>query len=426
MIDTPPAARPDSLAALRLPDVRRYAFGKWLATFAAQMQAVAVGWQLYERTGSSWALGLTGLVEVIPALLLALPAGHVADRFDRRKIAMASQTLLSCAAVGLALVSWLSGPVWLIYVLLFCSGVGVAFTSPASNALLAQLVPPEHFAKTNAWLSSGRQLSAMAGPAFAGALIAWQGKATGVYLVQTFCGLSFVFALAGVRNLRAVQAAVDLPGAQADDSKSLTNIFAGLRFVLRNQVFLAAITLDLFAVLLGGATALLPIYAKDILAVGPIGLGLLRSAPSLGALVMALVTVRLPAWERPGVTLLWVVAGFGLATVGFGLSTSFPLSLFMLFLTGVFDNVSVVIRITLEQLLTPDNMRGRVGAIHWVFIGLSNEMGTFESGATAAIFGPVLSVVGGGIGTLLVVVLVATRWKALSRLRPFRELRAMA
>jgi MFS family permease len=412
------SVRRDSLAALRLPDVRRYAAGRLLSTFAAQMQAIAVGWHLYERTGSAWALGFTGLVEVVPALVLALPAGQVADRFDRRKVSIAAQVLLSAAAAGLALVSFFAGPVWLIYVLLFCSGVGVAFSSPASNALFAQLVPPEHFANANAWLSSGRQLSAMAGPAFAGALIALTGAATAVFALQAICGLAFVAALAGVRNVRAAQAAVDNP-AEAHEAGSWSDLFAGLRFVWQNEVFLAAITLDLLAVLLGGATALLPIFAKDVLRVGATGLGLLRAAPSLGAFTMALVTVRLPPWKRPGVVLLWVVAGFGAATIGFGLSRSFALSLAMLFLAGLFDNVSVVIRLTLEQVLTPDHMRGRVGAIHWVFIGLSNEMGAFESGATAALVGPLWSVVGGGIGTLLVVALVAARFRSLSRLRPF-------
>lgn len=410
----------DSLAALRLQPVRRYAAGKLLATFAAQMQAVAIGWQLYERTNSAWALGLTGLVEVVPALLLALPAGAVADRRDRRLVTMAAQLLLTASAMGLALAAHLGAPVGVFYVLLFLSGVGVAFSAPAGGALLAQLVPPEHFANTNAWLTSSRQLAAMAGPAFAGALIALTRSATPVFALQAVCAFSFVAALAGIPSVRAAEEALE-PGAPRE-AASLRDLFAGLRFVGRTEVFLAAITLDLFAVLLGGATALFPIFAKDILHAGPAGLGLLRAAPSLGAFVMALVTTRLSPWKRPGRVLLWVVAGFGLATVGFGLSRSFPLSLAMLFFTGVFDNVSVVIRMTLEQLLTPDEMRGRVGAIHWVFIGLSNEMGAFESGATAALFGPVGSVVGGGIGTLVVVALVATRWKGLARLRPFAEL----
>src|SRR5688500_5125473 len=204
--------------------------------------------------------------------------------------------------------------------------------------------------------------------------------------------------------------------------RSAKDVFAGFRFVRANPLFLSAITLDLFAVLFGGAVALLPIFAKDILGVGPAGLGWLRAAPGAGALTMALLTTRRPPWERPGRALLLVVAGFGLATVGFGLSRSFVLSLACLFLTGVFDNVSVVIRLTLEQTITPDHLRGRVSAINYVFIGFSNEFGAFESGATAALFGPTLSVVGGGLATLLVVASVATTWPQLVRLGPLHSL----
>ena len=199
-------------------------------------------------------------------------------------------------------------------------------------------------------------------------------------------------------------------------------MFAGFRFVRANPLFLSAITLDLFAVLFGGAVALLPIYAKDILQVGPAGLGYLRAAPGLGALSMALITTRIKPWKRPGLVLLWVVAGFGLATIAFGLSQSFPLSLFCLFLTGVFDNISVVIRLTLEQTITPDHLRGRVSAINYVFIGFSNEFGAFESGATAALFGPTLSVVGGGFATLMVVVMVRAIWPQLVRIGPLHTL----
>jgi predicted MFS family arabinose efflux permease len=211
---------------------------------------------------------------------------------------------------------------------------------------------------------------------------------------------------------------------RSQQKRSTSEIFAGFTFVRRNPLFLAAITLDLFAVLFGGAIALLPIYAKDILQVGPAGLGWLRAAPGLGAMSMALVTTRLHPWPRPGRVLLIAVIGFGLATIGFGLSRSFPFSLFCLYLTGVFDNISVVIRLTLEQTITPDHLRGRVSAINYVFVGFSNEFGAFESGATAALFGPTLSVVGGGIATLLVVALVRTAWPTLSRIGPLHTLRS--
>ena len=211
-------------------------------------------------------------------------------------------------------------------------------------------------------------------------------------------------------------------GPPSSSRRSASEVFAGFRFVRANPLFLSAITLDLFAVLFGGAVALLPIFAKDILQVGPAGLGYLRAAPGIGALSMALVTTRIKPWKRPGFVLLWVVAGFGLATIAFGLSRSFPLSLFCLFLTGVFDNISVVIRLTLEQTITPDHLRGRVSAINYVFIGFSNEFGAFESGATAALVGPTLSVVGGGFATLMVVVMVRAIWPQLVRIGPLHTL----
>ena len=234
------------------------------------------------------------------------------------------------------------------------------------------------------------------------------------------------FAVAAVGQLIFIGLLRTLPlrmPPPAGDKRSARDLFAGFRFVRQNPLFLSAITLDLFGVLFGGAVALLPIFAKDILAVGPAGLGWLRAAPGLGALTMALVTTRLPPWRRPGRVLLMVVAGFGLAMIGFGLSRSFPLSLACLYMTGVFDNVSVVIRLTLEQIITPDHLRGRVSAINYVFIGFSNEFGAFESGGTAALFGPTLSVVGGGVATLLVVAIVGAVWPQLARIGPLHSLR---
>ncbi len=234
------------------------------------------------------------------------------------------------------------------------------------------------------------------------------------------------FLLAAVGQLLFIVMLRLLPVRQPPRSPSrrtASEIFAGFTFVRRNPLFLAAITLDLFAVLFGGAVALLPIYAKDILQVGPAGLGWLRAAPGLGAMSMALITTRLLPWQRPGRVLLGAVVGFGVATIGFGLSRSFVLSLACLYLTGVFDNLSVVIRLTLEQTITPDHLRGRVSAINYVFVGFSNEFGAFESGATAALFGPTLSVVGGGIATLLVVAIVHMMWPNLSRIGPLHTLR---
>jgi MFS family permease len=403
----------DSYAALRHPFVRSFAIGRFAAIAGWQMINVAVGWQLYERTGDAWALGLVGVAELTPVLFLMVVAGNAADRYPRRNIGIFAHAVLTLAAMGLMLLSWLSGPTWAIYALLFMVGTARAFASPSVNTILPQLLAPAEFANANAWLSSTFQLAAITGPAVGGMLIAATGSATLSFAVAAVGQLVFIL------MLRTMPVRVPPPSSSR---RSASEVFAGFRFVRANPLFLSAITLDLFAVLFGGAVALLPIYAKDILQVGPAGLGYLRAAPGLGALSMALITTRLKPWKRPGLVLLWAVAGFGLASIAFGLSRSFPLSLFCLFLTGVFDNVSVVIRLTLEQTITPDHLRGRVSAINYVFIGFSNEFGAFESGATAAMFGPTPSVVGGGAATLMVVVMVRAIWPQLVRIGPLHSL----
>jgi MFS family permease len=411
---TPLTGPTDAYAALRYPFVRSFAIGRFAAIAGWQMISVAVGWQLYERTGDPWALGLVGAVELAPVLFLMVVAGNAADRYPRRNVGIFAHGLLTLAAIGLALVSWLNGPTAAIYALLALIGTSRAFASPSVNTILPQLLAPAEFANANAWLSSTFQLAAITGPAAGGLLIAASGSATLAFAAAALGQLVFIV------MLRTLPVRVSPPPA---DKRSARDVFAGFRFVRQNPLFLSAITLDLFAVLFGGAVALLPIYAKDILEVGPAGLGWLRAAPAVGALTMALMTTRLPPWQRPGRVLLLVVAGFGLATIGFGLSRSFALSLACLFLTGVFDNVSVVIRLTLEQTITPDHLRGRVSAINYVFIGFSNEFGAFESGATAALFGPTLSVVGGGIATLIVVGVVRAVWPQLARIGPLQTLR---
>jgi len=377
---------------------------------------VSVGWLLYERTGDPWSLGLVGVAELAPVLLLMVVAGNAADRYPRRNIGIFAHTVLTAAAAGLAIISWVDGPTWAIYSLLFMVGTARAFASPSVNTILPQLLNPAEFANANAWLSSTFQLAAITGPAVGGMLIAVSGAAT----------LSFALAAVGqlifILMLRTMPVRMPPP---ASARRSAGDVFAGFRFVRANPLFLSAITLDLFAVLFGGAVALLPIFAKDILQVGPAGLGWLRAAPGLGALSMALITTRIKPWNHPGRVLLWAVAGFGVAMIGFGLSRSFALSLGCLFLTGVFDNISVVIRLTLEQMITPDHLRGRVSAINYVFIGFSNEFGAFESGATAALFGPTLSVVGGGFATLMVVLMVRSIWPQLTRIGALHTLTAV-
>jgi MFS family permease len=408
-----PLVRQDALAALRIPVVRAFVIGRIAAVVGFQALTIAVGWHLYERTGSAWSLGLVGLFELAPVLLLMLPAGHMADRFPRRNVAMFAHSLLALAAIGLAFVSANDGPVAVIYALLVLVGTARAFASPSVATLLPQLLRPEQFANVNAWLSTSFELASISGPALGGWLIALGGSATGAFIAAAAGQLLFVVLLLRLPALAPTRRTTT--GAR--------DLFAGFGFIRRHPVFLAAITLDLFAVLFGGAIALLPVFAKDILHVGPVGLGWLRAAPSLGAMSMAALTTLLPSWQRPGRVLLIVVVGFGLATVGFGLSRTMWLSLLCLFLTGVFDAISVVIRLTLEQVLTPDALRGRVSSIHYVFIGFSNELGAFESGAAAALLGPVVAVAGGGVVAILVVGAVAVLWPELTRLGPLHSLR---
>lgn len=405
---------PESFSPLRVPFVLPVAVGRCAAAMSQQIINVAVGWQLYERTGSALSLGLVGLFELAPVVALTLVAGNAADRHSRRDIAVLAQGLLALAAVGLAGVAYLDGPVWLIYGLLLLVGTARAFSNASIATVLPQLIDRAHFAPASAWMSSAYQFASIAGPALGGLIIAVTAGATTAYAVATIGQIVFVLCFLRLPALKPEAA----PG-----KRSMADLFAGFTFIRRTPVFLAAITLDMFAVLLGGAVALLPVYAKDILHVGPEGLGWLRAAPAVGSLTMALVQTRIKPWAKPGQALLIAVIGFGLATIGFGVSTDFTLSAFCLFLTGAFDSVSVVVRLTLEQSLTPDRLRGRVSAINYVFIGFSNEFGTFESGLTAGLFGTVPAVVGGGIGTIVVVLAVAALWPQLMRLPPLHTLR---
>lgn len=391
----------DAYAALRIRDFRLFLSGHLLSVLGVQMQTTAVGWQLYEKTNSELALGMVGLVQIIPMLGLALPAGQAADRFDRRKTLMSATTLALIAAFGLAAVEiWASANVTLIYGCLFLSGLARAFQGPARSALMPQLVPQRIFSNAVSWNISGFELSSMVGPALAGGLIYLFGGVTLVYLLA---GLGSVIYFIMLATLTKRSYAAEFRASQTD----LRTLVAGFKYVWNTRLLLAALSLDMFAVLFGGAVALLPVYAKDILHVGPAGFGALQAAPSFGAITMALLTTHLPPLKRAGRALLWAVAGFGLATIVFGLSRNFWLSLAMLFLTGAFDNISVVIRHTLATILTPDEMRGRVSAVNGMFINASNELGRFESGGVAALFGPVFSVVSGGVGALVVVATVA-------------------
>jgi MFS family permease len=395
-------------AVLKNRDLVNYSVGRSIAVIGQQMTTVAIGWVLYARTRDPLALGFVGLVQFIPVLLLAIPAGHAADRFGRKEIVQTTQLGLIVCALGLAAVSAAHGPVPLIYLCLLVAGLARGFSGPARSAMLPQLVPPEEYERAIKWSASLHQVAAMAGPALAGFVIASGAGATLAFVLDAVCGAASF--------LLTSQAVPRYAGPRARPAPvSLESLTAGLRFVWKTRIILATITLDMFAVLFGGAVALLPIYAMDILHVGPKGLGWLEAAPSAGALCMAVSLAHLPPLRRPGTAMLWAVAGFGAATIVFGLSRSFALSVAMLFLTGALDNISVVVRSTLVQTLTPDDMRGRVAAVNNVFISSSNQLGGFESGVVARLIGPVGSVVFGGVGTLLVVAAIAAGWPEVRR-----------
>ncbi len=358
---------------------------------ANQMLMVAVAWHMYDMTSSAWDLGLVGLFQFVPALLMTLPAGHAADRWHRGRIfagCMFAQGLVALLLVAATQGNFASRS--LILAISVVLGVARAFQMPAQQALIPQLVPPALLQRAAALSSSGMQAAIICGPALGGVLYVY--GATTVYL----CCVALLLA-SGLLTL-----AVRYAHQPSHLAATWQTVLAGFSFVWQRKILLGATSLDLFAVLLGGATALLPMYARDILHTGPVGLGLLRAAPAAGALTMSLLLIRWPLRRHVGYKLLGAVALFGLATVVFGLSSHFGLSLLALTITGAADSISVVTRMTLVQLETPDAMRGRVSAVNSIFIGASNQLGEFESGATAALFGPVGSVVAGGIGTLLV------------------------
>jgi MFS family permease len=399
MADTATPASRDPYAALRYRDFRLLIIGRFAAQLGEMMVSVGIGWELYERTGDAFALGLVGLVQVIPVLLFSLFAGYVADTYNRRLVTMVSQIVLIVCSLALAYLSLTQGELWVIYLVLGLIGVARAFNNPAEGALTPETVAPEHYYSAATWGSSVWQLSAIMGPAVGGFIIALTNSAIGVYLANAVAGGILVAVLLLIKGRKSKNEQVVEPPMQS--------LREGLRFLGKSQIILASITLDMFAVLFGGAVFLLPVFAKDILQVDSTGLGILRAAPSVGALLMALYLSRRQSFKRAGMVLLWAVIGFGVATIAFGLSTSFWFSVLMLALTGALDNISVVIRQTLLLTRIPDQMRGRVGGVNMIFIGASNELGGFESGLAASILGAVGATVFGGVCTIIVVGLVA-------------------
>ena len=412
---TPADEKHDPYELFRNRDFRLYTLGRLVAVIGQQMFAMAIGWEIYERTRDSGygalALGMVGLTQVLPMFLFTLPAGHVADNYNRRRVILCMSLIIAVANVGMAFFSGYHAPVVCTYLLLFVTASARTFLAASSASFLPQLVERKQLSRAVNWSASTFQTASIVGPVAAGFIIGHLHKAAPVYAFNAFAALTFCFMLSRLHHEHV---------AVVREKFSFATLLNGFRFVFSTRIILGMITLDMFAVLLGGATALLPIFAKDILFVGPRGLGFLQAAQPLGAICCAFFLAHRVPLQKAGHSLLWAVVAFGVATMAFGFSHWFWFSLLMLFTCGAVDNISVVVRHTLVQLLTPDNQRGRVSAVNNLFIGTSNELGEWESGTIAHVFGPMLgntiavgtmiSAVSGGVGTILVVAGVAWFW----------------
>jgi MFS family permease len=400
------------VADIELRRILRLVGARSLNTFGRAVLSATVLWELYARTSSKLVLAAVGFAQVIPVVMLFVPAGTLVDRSDRRALATVAATATGLIGLGLSLASALGAPVALYFLLLLAHGCVTVVHAPAVASLIPLIIARDQLERANRISASMQELAAIIGPALAGLALTFVA-ASWVYAVLAISGLLAAALYRSLPRPRAVEAAA--PNARKDWR-------VGLRYIFRSRLLLPALTLDMFAVLFAGVTALLPAIASDVLHVDALGYGMLRAAQSTGAVAMALIGGRLPAWQRPGRVLLIVVALFGLATIGFGLSTSFPLSLALLVLCGALDNISVVIRLTLEQMVVPDAIRGRVSAVHFVFIGMSNELGAAESGLAAYLLGTVPAIVAGGALAVIVVGVVALRWRELARMPPLSEL----
>jgi MFS family permease len=393
-------ARAASKAVLRLPEFRYLLCANGVATLGGRALAVVIGYQVWRLTKNPLALGWLGFVEAVPAISLALFGGHVADRADRRRIVLITQSVSVLCVLGFALLSMQphASTLYGLYLIIFLAGIASGFANPASTAFEAQVIPREFYVYASSWSSSVWQGCAIAGPALGGIAYDLIGVRNTYLLIAGLYGLS-LFCIS-----RIAPKPVPVPAAGETIWQSIA---VGVRYVLHNQVIVGSMALDLFAVLFGGAIALLPIFASDILKVGAKGLGFLNAAPSVGALLVALWSTHHPPIRHAGRNLLCSVAGFGLAIIAFAISRNFVFSLCMLFMAGVFDGVSVVVRKSVLRMMSPENMRGRIASVSWIFIGASNEIGAFESGITANLLGTVRSVWVGGIVTLIVVAVTA-------------------
>ena len=401
-LQTQPAS---GTVAFRYPSFTHFQVARFFMTAAFEMLSVAVGWQVYDITKRALDLGLVGLAQFLPGLCVFLVSGHAADRFDRRKVLIVCYAAFGvCSSLLLAIALGRPRSVAAIYVVLVLLGLVRSFNAPAGRAILPQLVPEEHFPNAVAWNASIFQAATILGPSLGGFLYALSHGPGVVYAASLASSLGAMLSMLSIKLQMRIRAREEI---------SLLTVFAGFRYIWQQKVVLGSISLDMFAVLLGGAVALLPVFAREILRTGPWGLGLLRSAPGVGAAAMAILLAHRPLRRKVGLTMLWAVAGFGVFTIAFGLSRNLALSLIALLLAGAADMVSVVIRGVLVQLATPDQMRGRVNAVDMLFIGASNELGQFESGLTAHWFGTVPAVVLGGVGTLVVIGLWAWRFPEL-------------
>jgi MFS family permease len=410
-VSTTPASH-DPYASLRFPNYRLFIVSLLTMTAAAQVQEIVVAWQLYAITHDPLSLGLVGLAEALPFISVALYAGHIADRVNRRQVAVIALVVLLLCALALLLYTARMPrtgrpAVWPFYAIIFVSGIARSFLQPARTALGAELIPREVYANAVAWRSSTWQLAAVLGPALGGVLYAWAGS-TVAYSVD--------IALTGIALFTLAHVAYEPRITESERGSIGESLTTGIRFVLGHPVILGALTLDLFSVLFGGAVALLPVFASEILHVGPQGLGAMRAAPAAGAVVMSLMLAHRPPMRRAGRSLLVAVALFGVSMLGFALSRSFVLSLALLAFSGMVDMVSVVLRSTMLQVLTPSHLLGRVSSVNAIFIGSSNEIGAFESGVAAKVMGTVPSVLFGGMMTLAVVVVIAWRVPSLRKL----------
>jgi MFS family permease len=403
----------DPIASLRHRGYLFFLLGSLLSNIGNQMRFVAVGWEVWERTHSKLSLGYVGLVLALPVLLFALPAGAAADRYSRRALVMIGQFGLAICGLGLVWASLTQAPLPLVYMLLFGTGTFRAIGWPASAAIVTGMVPEKVFPNAAMWRSVAFHFAATAGPLAGGFLLALWNPAA-VYALDAASSFIMVGCLLFIHPK---------PHKRSTESKSLHAFMQGIRYLRRQPILISTMTLDMIAVLFGGAVAMLPVYASDVLHVGAVGFGWMRAMPSIGAMCMGLVLATRPPMRRGGYALLAAVIAFGIATIVFGVSRSFPLSLAALFTLGAADNISVVIRATVLQLLTPDSMRGRVTAVSVIFIGTSNEIGEFESGVAAEYLGLIPSVVFGGVMTLVTVVVTAFIWPELVQMGALEQLR---